>query len=381
MSEREIHHWKKNGKIECPGDSCPHECNDFCPIWLHTKAAHLIEQDKYADAILLYLEATRLEPEFYEAWNNLGGCYGAQGNYSKAYDCYLRAHQFDRKRTAPLFGLCMASRDLGKYEKCLDWCERYKKVSDDGRVDEIYETAKKHLDAINKANEKPHAANKEEKAEFVRFSGNKKWAVIKFQDKYWFTEIANGKNKIFLTPGGVPISADSLELANIIICDLEKYGSFYRGPESIIPWHYTFVEYFSNMDHTEIEAELEKSFLNKSDWTYVVKRSIFGEEKSRKKDIKKWLTNCTKLQLTAACCIGNGYHSLNLAYILAGLMENFSGTEREVQIIKLAYLVESSGMFGSKDEIMTSFNNFETYYGSDLSANEKIVHNSDLRMD
>ena len=126
--------WRNaQGIITCPGDSCPKNCDDTCPIYLNTQAAMLMSIGQGAKAIPIYNKALEIAPDFYDAWNNLGGIYGGQGNYQKAYEHYKKAHEVNPQKPNPIYGLMLSSRDLGRYEECIQWCDLYSRLSHDGR--------------------------------------------------------------------------------------------------------------------------------------------------------------------------------------------------------------------------------------------------------
>ena len=119
--------------ITCPGDSCPKDCDNSCPIYLNTQAAMLMAVGRLDKALSMYKEALRIAPDFYDAWNNLGSIYGQQGDYQVAYEHYSKAHELYPHKSSPVFGLMITSRDLKKYEECLNWCDLYKSLSNDGK--------------------------------------------------------------------------------------------------------------------------------------------------------------------------------------------------------------------------------------------------------
>lgn len=130
-----------SGNIDCPGDSCPKDCDDSCPIHLNTQAGIMLKLGMYDKALAAFKRIIEIAPDFYDAWNNMGGIYGGQGDYQRAYDCYLKAHELSPDRPAPLFGLALTSRDLNKAEECLKWCDKYDKIAKDHRVDNIRKAA------------------------------------------------------------------------------------------------------------------------------------------------------------------------------------------------------------------------------------------------
>lgn len=133
------------GKIDCPGDGCMGECDDTCPIYLHTEAMMITQFGQCAKAIPFLEKALQIAPDFYDAWNNLGGIYGQLSEYQKAYDCYKKARELNTVKPNPVFGLMITSRDLGKYEECIYWCDVYKTLSDDGRDIAIRNVAARKL--------------------------------------------------------------------------------------------------------------------------------------------------------------------------------------------------------------------------------------------
>ena len=130
--------WRnEDGQIVCPGSSCPQDCGHDCPIYINTDAAMLMMNKNYTTAIELYEKAVKIAPDFYDAWNNMGGCYGGKGDYEKAYDCYLKASECNPNKPNPVYGLALSTRDLGKYDECLQWCDIYDDLCDDGRCNSI----------------------------------------------------------------------------------------------------------------------------------------------------------------------------------------------------------------------------------------------------
>ncbi len=141
--------WRDStGRINCPGDSCPKDCDDTCPIYLNTQAMMIMQIGQGHKAIPIYEKALTIAPDFYDAWNNLGGIYGQMSEYQKAYDCYKKARELNMEKPNPVFGLMLTSRDLGKYEECIAWCDIYKTLSKDGRDIAIRNEANKKLGKI-----------------------------------------------------------------------------------------------------------------------------------------------------------------------------------------------------------------------------------------
>ena len=139
-----------NGKISCPGDNCRQRiCDDTCPIYLNTQAMMMSQFGQKDAQLSLYGKILSIAPDYYDAWNNSGAIYGEKGQYQTAYDCYSMAHKLSPDRSAPIFGLALASKDLHRYEECLDWCAEYDKLSSDHRLDETRRIAQQALNTSN----------------------------------------------------------------------------------------------------------------------------------------------------------------------------------------------------------------------------------------
>lgn len=143
------------------------------------------------------------------------------------------------------------------------------------------------------------------------------------------------------------------------------------------------IDNFSRMDHSDVEEILDQSFMQRNDWTFEENQDdedwtvVFDEEESRNDTIREWLSNCTHMQMTAACCIGNAYHSINIAFVLARLMENYEGDKLKQKFIHLARQIAESSVYGPAEDIIGDFTTFELYYGIHLNE-EGIIINEEL---
>ena len=142
-----------DGNYSCPGDSCPKDCDMTCPIYINTMALMSLRMGNGNAAIDYYKKAVGIAPDFYDAWNNMGGAYGGKGDYMQAYHCYRRANELSPGKKDPLFGLALCCRDMGQYEEALKWCDKYDMVSPDGRTKSIRVFVAEKLRA--QANEEP----------------------------------------------------------------------------------------------------------------------------------------------------------------------------------------------------------------------------------
>lgn len=124
--------------------------------------------------------------------------------------------------------------------------------------------------------------------------------------------------KTLKTPAGNPVTTLYKELADRLVLDLNTKGYDFHSADSILAWHFTMIDNIAGMSHSNIENVLLQSFMQAPDWTFSGDCNdekweiIFGHWNTRKKQIEKWLEKCTKMQLTAICCIGNAYHTLKI---------------------------------------------------------------------
>ena len=199
----------------------------------------------------------------------------------------------------------------------------------------------------------------------IKRNGN--LVLLQMSGVYAFVDFDKGEDGIITTPGGDLLRTSYYELAVKLFDDLVKYGIDNMSASSIVPWHFTMVQNFLKMTHKEVEDMLISCFLQKHDWTFDkyddLWFSAFGEKDTRNKKIKEWLSKCTHMQMTAACCIGNAYDSINLSYVLAVLVESYSGAELRKQMKQLAQMINDNYGVAPINDIINDFNNFNLYYG------------------
>lgn len=84
--------WRTNdNEISCPGDDCPVECDNRCPIWINTMVLNLFLINEYEKAIELGNNGLEIAPDYVELINNVASCYGAINNHVKASEYFQRA--------------------------------------------------------------------------------------------------------------------------------------------------------------------------------------------------------------------------------------------------------------------------------------------------
>lgn len=135
-SKREV--WRNvNGTIACPGDVCPQDCDNRCPIYVATLGFEALQSGRYEAALRHYLKSLEIAPDFDESWNNVGTCYGYLGNYPEAKKAFEKAHSMAPEKKKPLVGLALVNRDLGNYRDALRYCNLYDSVYKDGALNEL----------------------------------------------------------------------------------------------------------------------------------------------------------------------------------------------------------------------------------------------------
>ena len=153
--------WRdENGDIRCPGMRfCrSKQCNSTCPIWLSTQGGLMIQKGNIDQAEAYFDKAIELAPDFFDPWNNKGLIYGQKQMYKEAYDCYKNAHLIRQDKIQPIYGLALSSKDLKKYDECLEWCIKFRELSNNNVVDGIYNEALSVVNArIKKEREQKEA--------------------------------------------------------------------------------------------------------------------------------------------------------------------------------------------------------------------------------
>ena len=360
--------WRNvNGQIACPGDVCPEECDNTCPIYINTQCLALMRIGANDKALELYKKALEIAPDFYDAYNNMAGIYGGQGQYQKAYDNFLKAHELNPVRPNPIYGLALCCRDLDRTEECIKWCEEYSRRSTDNRLAELYSEMQAKLGGQAVEEEA------DEEVDYEVVKEGDEWSIVRKDKCYFFIDEFE---EYATTPRGDILKTGYLVLAERILEDLDDYGPDDFSPDSILPWHYTTVENFSKMPPKQVEDILADSFVNRYDWTYTVNaagtkwEAIWGQRGVREKEIMEWLSKITQMQMTAACCIGNAYHSINVAYVLAVIMESYNGEARDAMFNELAIFIrKNSEYFANVDDFKT----FELYYGIHLTEKGNVI--------
>ena len=124
--------WRdKTGKLACPGDSCPKECDDSCPIWLNSCGLIAIQMEDLQGAIRAFNKAFDLAPDFVDALNNLGTAYGMNNQHKEAYESFKKALSLNAKYANALTGLIVSEKNLGMYDDALRHCDMFEQMGAD----------------------------------------------------------------------------------------------------------------------------------------------------------------------------------------------------------------------------------------------------------
>lgn len=122
--------WRdKAGKITCPGDLCPKDCDDTCPIWLNTCGVEMLMRSQPELAIDDLKKAVALAPDFPDAYNNLGSAYGMNNQHKEAFDAFAKALELKPGYPQAMRGLIAAEKNLGMYTEALDLCDVYENIT------------------------------------------------------------------------------------------------------------------------------------------------------------------------------------------------------------------------------------------------------------
>lgn len=124
----------ENGIVKCPGDSCSHNCNMECPIYLQTLAIPQLSNNRFEEAAKLLKKAVEIEPAFADAWNNLAACYGQMGDHKSAYAAYQKSYETVQKPN-PLYGMAVATKNMKDYPVAETYANIYiNKFGSDNRI-------------------------------------------------------------------------------------------------------------------------------------------------------------------------------------------------------------------------------------------------------
>lgn len=121
--------WRnKQGEAECPGDLCPQECDERCPIWVNSIALQMLQMGRYDQAIELYQKSLAIDPNIPETYNNMAMAYGMSNNHREAYNSFKKAVELKPGYVKALRGLIVAEKNLGLFVDALTHCDEFNKL-------------------------------------------------------------------------------------------------------------------------------------------------------------------------------------------------------------------------------------------------------------
>lgn len=180
-----------------------------------------------------------------------------------------------------------------------------------------------------------------------------------------------------LPRGGNAISTIHLPLAEKVLVDIENLKTDIETVSgSGYSWLCVYLDKYEKMTTEEIQRELLKDFPLNGDWSFIDRRSLAwvqfaGSIQRRTPEILLWLKKCSALQLTAVKCICDCCHSINIAFILAKIIEEHRSERRTNGICKIAKYVSQDTINGTLEKIENNFALFELFYGLDVETNKR----------
>ena len=124
-------------------DDCPKECSK-CAISIKTDGDIALAQNSLDEAIKNYKKAVFIEPQFAEAWCNLGNAYGMKSEYNNALSAFDKAIAIDQEYGKALYGKAITLRNLGNLEEAMQVANAILQLYD---ADEVRAFKKGLLDA------------------------------------------------------------------------------------------------------------------------------------------------------------------------------------------------------------------------------------------
>ena len=384
VSNKKNQFWRnEQGKAQCAGDMCPVDCDAKCPLWLSTIALEKLQAGNLKESIDYFKKSLAVDPDIPETHNNMAMAYGFSDNHSEAYNHFKKALDLRPDYVKALSGIIVAEKNLGMYADALVHCDQYKALTGDNMDTMRSQIARLQGGSTISPEEAPQSEDNENAspeelgAELISESDYGSWELYRVGDHYQIWDC--DEEEWARTPGGTLLTTSYEELAERILEDIDSFGPDYMGGDSVLPWHYTMVERFSKMDHAAVEKLLDDCFLKKTDWSLDANvsseslRELFGMRPNKKKQIRDWLSSCTIMQMNAACCIGNSFHSLNMAYVLADYLEKYTGEELDE---KMGVLADHIAAFTNDVpfEVMAILATFKLYYGIHLKENGPIIN-------
>ena len=136
--------WRNaNGKIECPGDSCPNECDITCPIWCQTLAVQALQGGNHQLAISYFKKAASIAPDFKDAWVNMASVYGMMNNHVEANKAFQVAFSIDNNYEKAIRGLIASFKCMGHFDEAMMYCDIYERnLHNKAEADKLRQTVR-----------------------------------------------------------------------------------------------------------------------------------------------------------------------------------------------------------------------------------------------
>lgn len=97
---------------------CPKDC-DSCCFSVKLRGDIMMRVQAYDSAAELYEEAVSMEPDYADAWLELGNASTFRGNHVRALEAYEEALDIDERFGEALYGRAVALKNLGRLEDAL----------------------------------------------------------------------------------------------------------------------------------------------------------------------------------------------------------------------------------------------------------------------
>lgn len=174
------------------------------------------------------------------------------------------------------------------------------------------------------------------------------------------------------TPTGNALTTNSKAIAERLLSDLNTKGYVFNTLDSSLAWQFTYLDNFSKMHGDELRKLMDDCFLTPPDWTNRVSEetdehvTYFGTWNYRKPMIQKWIAGCSRIQITALCCMGNAYHTLNIPYVLAHILEQSEPEDYDIRLRHFSAFLEKANYWGeTAKEFLEDFELFKLFYFSE----------------
>ena len=89
-----------------------------------------MQLNDYEKAVAYQEKCTRIAPNYFKAWVNMGICYKRMGDDDKAFECYETALQYDPQNYAPFYvGLGNCYIEMGKPVSAVEYLEKAQRLA------------------------------------------------------------------------------------------------------------------------------------------------------------------------------------------------------------------------------------------------------------